>query len=63
MNTGDSYATITDTMDVIKIEKKGKRLNTLEKYHIYTYKISKDRLDMNSALIKRLAVPSSVTSL
>jgi hypothetical protein len=30
---------------VIKTEKKGKHLNTLEKYHIY--KISKHRLNMN----------------
>jgi hypothetical protein len=37
LNTGHTYDTITDTMDVIR--------NTLEKYH--TYKISKNILDMN----------------
>jgi hypothetical protein len=36
---------MTDTMGVIKAEKEGKNLNTLEKYHIY--KISKNRLHMN----------------
>jgi hypothetical protein len=37
------YGTITDTIDVIKIEKKEKRLNT-EWYHIH--KIINDRLHM-----------------
>jgi hypothetical protein len=27
------HGTITDTMDIIKIEKIGKNLNTLQKYH------------------------------
>jgi hypothetical protein len=36
-------------MDVIKTEKKGKHLNTLEKYHVY--KISKDRLKMSYTYI------------
>jgi hypothetical protein len=34
-----------DTVDIIKTGKKGKHLNTLEKYHIY--RISKDNLHMN----------------
>jgi hypothetical protein len=41
LNTGHTHNIITDTMDVIKI-KKGKHLNTLEKYHVH--KIIKDRL-------------------
>jgi hypothetical protein len=36
-------------MDIIKTEKKGKHLNTLEKYH--KYKISKDKLHMNDIYI------------
>jgi hypothetical protein len=38
---GHRYGNITDTIDIIKTEKKGKHLNTLEKYHIY--KISKNK--------------------
>jgi hypothetical protein len=34
LNTGHAYRSISDTMKVVKIEKKGKHLNTLEKYHI-----------------------------
>jgi hypothetical protein len=35
LNTGHIYGTMTDTVDVIKIEKKGKHLDTLEKCHTY----------------------------
>jgi hypothetical protein len=42
LNTGHTYGTINKTMDIIK---KGKHLNTLEKYHIH--KISKNNLHMN----------------
>jgi hypothetical protein len=35
LNTGHTYGNITNTMKILKIEKKGKHLNTLEKYHIY----------------------------
>jgi hypothetical protein len=31
---GHAYGSITDTMEVIKVERKGKHLNTLEKPHI-----------------------------
>jgi hypothetical protein len=37
LNTGHAYGSIPNTMKVIKIEKKGKHLNTLQKYHIYIY--------------------------
>jgi hypothetical protein len=33
LNTGHTFGTITDTMYITKTEKKGKYLNTLEKYH------------------------------
>jgi hypothetical protein len=33
------YGTITDAMDIIRTQRNGKHLNTLEIYHIY--KISK----------------------
>jgi hypothetical protein len=45
LNTGHAYGSITDTMRAIRTERKGKHLNTLEKYHIH--KISKERLHMN----------------
>jgi hypothetical protein len=45
LNTGNKYGTITDTMDIIKTHRKGKHLNTLEKYYIY--KVSRDNLQMN----------------
>jgi hypothetical protein len=45
LNIGHSYRNITDTMEIIKIERKGKHLNTLEIYHIY--KISKEGIHMN----------------
>jgi hypothetical protein len=32
---GHAYGTITDTMDVIRTGRKGKHLNTSEKYYIY----------------------------
>jgi hypothetical protein len=52
LNTGHAYVSITGTLKVIKIEeKKGKHLNTLEKYHIHVYKISKNRLHMSEAYI------------
>jgi hypothetical protein len=34
-NTGHAYGSIADAMKVLKTERKGKHLNTLEKYHIY----------------------------
>jgi hypothetical protein len=50
LNTGHTYYTIRYIVDVIKIEKKGKHLNTLEKYHIH--KISKDRLHMSDTYMR-----------
>jgi hypothetical protein len=35
LNMGHTYGTITDTMDVIRTGRKGRHLNTPEKYHIY----------------------------
>jgi hypothetical protein len=35
LNMGQTYGTITDTMDIVRTHKKGKHLNTLEKYPIY----------------------------
>jgi hypothetical protein len=35
LNTGHSYGKMDDIMDVIKIERKGKHLDTLEKFHIF----------------------------
>jgi hypothetical protein len=43
------YETITDTMNIVRTQKKGKHLKTLEKYHIY--KISKNNLHTNDTNI------------
>jgi hypothetical protein len=48
-NTGHTYGTIADTMEIITIGRKGKYLNTLQKYHIY--KISRDNLHINDTHI------------
>jgi hypothetical protein len=45
LNTGHSYGNVTDALEIIKIERKGKHLNTLERYHIY--EISKEGIHMN----------------
>jgi hypothetical protein len=37
--------TTTNTMDVLRTARKGRHLNTFEKYYIY--KISRDNLHMN----------------
>jgi hypothetical protein len=42
LNTGHTYGTITNTMEIMETERKGKHLNTLERYHIY--KASKDKI-------------------
>jgi hypothetical protein len=48
LNTGYTYGRVADTMDVIRRERKGRYLNTLEKYHIY--KISRNDLHKNEAV-------------
>jgi hypothetical protein len=45
LNTGHTYGTITDTMEIMKTERKGR----LEIYHIY--EIGKDNLHMNDTNI------------
>jgi hypothetical protein len=35
LNSGHSYGSIDDTMGIIKIERKGKHLDTLERFHIF----------------------------
>jgi hypothetical protein len=49
LHTGHAYESITNTMRVLKTEKEGKHLNTLEKYHMY--KSSMNRLQMNYTYI------------
>jgi hypothetical protein len=49
LNTGHAYGTINDTMNIIKTAKKGRHLNTLERYHIY--KLSREELHMNDTYI------------
>jgi hypothetical protein len=50
LNMGHTYGTITDTMNIIRTGRKGRHLNTLEKYHIY--RISRNNLHMNDTHIK-----------
>jgi hypothetical protein len=47
LSTGHAYGSITDTMEIGEVERKGKHLNTLEKYHMC--RLSRNRLHMNSA--------------
>jgi hypothetical protein len=42
LNMGHTYGTITDTMDIIRTQKKPSTQNTLQKYHLY--KISKNNI-------------------
>jgi hypothetical protein len=49
LNTGHAYGTITDTMDIVRTAKKGKHLNTLERYHMY--RLSREKLHMNDTYI------------
>jgi hypothetical protein len=44
LNTGHTYGTITDTVDVVRTGRKSRQLNTLERYHIY--KIRRNNLHM-----------------
>jgi hypothetical protein len=46
LNTGHTYGTITDIMEIIKTGRKGRYLNILEKYHIY--EICKDNLQIKN---------------
>jgi hypothetical protein len=50
LNTGHSYGTITDTMDVIRTGRKSRHLNTSERHRIY--KVSRNNLHMNDTYIK-----------
>jgi hypothetical protein len=49
LNTGPTYGTLTDTMDIMKIVKKWKHFNGLEKCHIYL--VRKDNLHKNDIYI------------
>jgi hypothetical protein len=45
LNTGHTYGVMMDTMDIITTGRKGKHLNTLERYHIY--RTNRENLHMN----------------
>jgi hypothetical protein len=49
LNTGHTYGTVQDTMEIITLGKEGKYLNALARYHIY--KVSRDNLSMNNTHI------------
>jgi hypothetical protein len=35
LKSGHSYGNINDVMDILEVEKKGKHLDTLERFHIF----------------------------
>jgi hypothetical protein len=45
LDTGHSYNTIDQTMEILHIEKKGHKLNTLERFEIYT--LTKKSMQLN----------------
>jgi hypothetical protein len=49
LNTEHTCGTITDIMEIRKTERKGRYLNTLERYYIY--EITKDNLHLNDTNI------------
>jgi hypothetical protein len=49
LNTGHTYGSVTNTMKALKTQRKGKHLNTLERYYIY--KMRKTGIQMNDACI------------
>jgi hypothetical protein len=49
VNMGHTYRTITDIMDIIRTQKTGKHINTLQKYYICNF--SKNSLYMNDTNI------------
>jgi hypothetical protein len=50
LNMGHTYGSVTDMMKVLKSQKKGRHLNTLERYYIY--KMRKNGIQMNDACIE-----------
>jgi hypothetical protein len=52
LNTRHSYGNIEDVMDIIKTERKGKHLDTLEKYHTFcTYKhLNDNNIDIHNPI-------------
>jgi hypothetical protein len=49
LDTGHAYDTMEETMDVVRIGRKGQYMNTLEKYYIF--KISRETLQMNDSWV------------
>jgi hypothetical protein len=45
LETGHTYGTIEDTLNILHCEKKGPLLNTLEQFHIH--RLTKDRSQLN----------------
>jgi hypothetical protein len=59
LNTGHSYGKIEDIMEIIKVENKGKHLDTLEKYHIFcSYKqnihLNNNNIDVYNPIFKAI---------
>jgi hypothetical protein len=49
LNAGHAYGTVADTVDIIMTGRKGKHLNTLERYLVY--KASRHNVHMNDTHI------------
>jgi hypothetical protein len=47
LNTGHQYNNIENSMDIVKIQEKGKLLNTLEKFYIYREQKTNNSLNEN----------------
>jgi hypothetical protein len=50
VDTTHKYGTINQTMEILHIAKKGRALDTYEKFHIY--EISKQNMQLNDNLIE-----------
>jgi hypothetical protein len=61
LNTGHTYSTIAHTMNIIRMGRKGRHLNTRENYYIC--KISRNNLHMNHTLIHTTQYSKHCTNL
>jgi hypothetical protein len=46
LDAGHAYGRMNEIMDIMKIQEKGKHLNTLERYH--TYQLHKQGIQLNN---------------
>jgi hypothetical protein len=51
LDTGHTYSTVNETLEILHTEKKGQLLNTLERHHIYD--LSKHKKQINDAFANK----------